>query len=173
MILNDKSRRKSAFLLQSNLKSGRISMINYSSSKRDLPILFILSSINFLFCHLIYFLFYFLDPPSKVPNRRLHEHILPDLPGPIRLKQLIVWSLYLATKNKGSRLDPDLFKAVDELSQDLKNNKISLSWYQRASNFAIPSSSSSIDKKGKILKTHPENERIITLINKNKEYQSM
>jgi len=107
----------------------------------------------------------FLDPPSKVPTKKLHEHILPDLPGPIRLKQLIIWSLYLISKTKGFKSDSNLVKAVNELSQELRDNKINLSWYQRAGTFTCAQKT--------FLKTHPENEKTTILINKNREYQSM
>lgn len=74
-------------------------------------------------------------PPANVESSSYHKHILPDLPGPIKMRQLLVWAVQKAAKEctagKGGD-GRDLEEMIGEpLVQALHTNDLNTSWYQR------------------------------------------
>lgn len=75
-------------------------------------------------------------PPPSVEPGSYHKHILPDLPGPLKLKQLLIWAVQKASGElQGSRKsEADWDEIVAEpLTQGLHKNELNTSWYQRPS----------------------------------------
>jgi hypothetical protein len=68
-----------------------------------------------------------------------HKHILPDLPGPVKMRQLLIWAVQVAAKEMlgaGARRQQqagvDWEEMIAEpLVQALHTNELSASWYQR------------------------------------------
>ena len=73
------------------------------------------------------FVFDFLELPGlSVEPGDYHRHLLPDLPGPLRMRQLLVWAAQKAA------LDNKVFKApTEKIVEALSKNEITTSWYQR------------------------------------------
>ncbi|PJF19550.1 hypothetical protein PSACC_00641 [Paramicrosporidium saccamoebae] len=66
--------------------------------------------------------------PASVAPCDYHKHLMPDLPGPIKMRQLLLW----AVQRAGARQkNPKVQGMVEETVQALFNNKINTSWYQR------------------------------------------
>lgn len=81
-------------------------------------------------------------PPESVAVGEYHRHLLPDMPGPVKMRQMMIWacqkaSLELTTSKSSSSNDnknslkQDLNEFKDELVQALFKNEITTSWYQR------------------------------------------
>lgn len=76
-------------------------------------------------------------PPASVMPADYHKHLFPDLPGPLKMKQLLVWSVQnlVVTQKKFANV-------ADDILQQLFENKINTSWYQRSVEiFVAPNSS--------------------------------
>lgn len=87
----------------------------------------------------------------NVLAEHFHKHILPDLPGPLKMKQLLVWA---AQKAAGSMAEHskkptgDWEEMVSEpVVQGLHTNELNVSWYQRAAG----------DASGAVLRANPVN----------------
>lgn len=83
-----------------------------------------------------------IEAPESVPHTDYHRHIHPDLPGPVRMRQLLVWAAQEALKDievrQQSRLAPEsLIEAAQALIQGLMTNEVNTSWYQRPSNTPV------------------------------------
>jgi len=82
-------------------------------------------------------------PPAGVEPEQYHRHILPDLPGPLKMKQLLIWAVRLAAQemaeaspkdSKDSSTSTQWEELVTEpLTQGLHTNGLCVSWYQRPS----------------------------------------
>lgn len=73
-------------------------------------------------------------PSGNVAVGDFYKHLMPDLPGPIKMRQLMLWAVQkAATKH---RLDAAF---TENVIQALYTNKITTSWYQRPQNFASAS----------------------------------
>lgn len=67
-------------------------------------------------------------PPSSVPAADYHKHLMPDLPGPIKMRQLLVWAVkHTASRSRSAHLQ----QLVERTAQALAAGEISSSWYQR------------------------------------------
>lgn len=64
-------------------------------------------------------------PPDNVKTFEYHRHIETDLPGPVKMRQLMIW----ACRKAGS-----LNSSSDKLVNGLINNEITTTWYQRPNN---------------------------------------
>ena len=103
--------------------------------------------ISFLFLHLFPYCFLHLFPnihlllypqsitvlpPENVKTAEFHKHLQPDMPGPVKMRQLLVWAVQKAS-NQLARASP--LNALADLSEDLVEallrNEINCSWYQR------------------------------------------
>jgi hypothetical protein len=76
-------------------------------------------------------------PAASVGTAEYHKHLMPDLPGPIKMRQLLLWAVQkvASTRQRTSAITEMAEGAV----QALFSNKISTSWYQRpAENGKIP-----------------------------------
>lgn len=67
-------------------------------------------------------------PPSNVKTTEYHRHLQPDLPGPVKMRQLMIWACQKAATSQHDKLISS--KLVDSLI----NNELSTSWYQRPNN---------------------------------------
>ena len=64
---------------------------------------------------------------------------MPDLPGPIKMRQLLIWAAQRTSRGKGH-----LQELSDSLVQALITNKVNTSWYQRGANEDENSESSAL-----------------------------
>lgn len=64
-------------------------------------------------------------------TNQYHRHILPDLPGPLKMKQLLVWAVQRAAKEQTSRQAEWEELVAEPLTQGLHTNALGTSWYQR------------------------------------------
>lgn len=95
--------------------------------------------------HLYIFNRFFQDlPPANVTSEVYHKHILPDLPGPLKMRQLLIWAIQKAskemqeksqakrTKLSSANVNKDWEEMIAEpLIQALHTNELNTSWYQR------------------------------------------
>ena len=73
-------------------------------------------------------------PPSNVEVGQFHRHILPDLPGPVKMKQLLIWAVQSVVSGKEESEKERWEELISEpLTQGLHTNSINTSWYQRPS----------------------------------------
>lgn len=71
-------------------------------------------------------------PPSNVEMGHFHRHILPDLPGPVKMKQLLIWAVQSVVAGKEESEKERWEELISEpLTQGLHTNSINTSWYQR------------------------------------------
>jgi hypothetical protein len=80
-------------------------------------------------------------PPASVPPADYYKHLMPDLPGPAKLRQLLLWNCqhWLAqnkqsstTGNKNTNVtNQESIEAIELLAQKLLNHQFNTSWYQR------------------------------------------
>lgn len=69
-------------------------------------------------------------PPDNVKTFEYHRHIETDLPGPVKMRQLMIW----ACKKASRAGDHDSGAISEKLVHGLINNKITTTWYQRPNN---------------------------------------
>lgn len=70
--------------------------------------------------------------PENVKTGEYHRHIQTDLPGPVKMRQLMIWACQKAAKEtNNSNVNTNL---VNELVNGLLSNTITTSWYQRPIN---------------------------------------
>lgn len=92
---------------------------------------------------------YLTQPHPEIEAGEFYNHINPDLPGPLRMRQLLIWTLQrqLAKQSEGPfpgvrdfrlcllpNMLPDTVKtkeALEEVVQRLIHKQINVSWYQR------------------------------------------
>lgn len=71
-------------------------------------------------------------PPENVKTAEFHKHLQPDMPGPVKMRQLLIWAVQKASSQL-ARASP--LNALADLSEDLLDsllrNEINCSWYQR------------------------------------------
>lgn len=88
-----------------------------------------------------------------------HKHTHPDLPGPVRMRQLLIWAVQAKLKDleaKGANRLPSetLMQAGQSLVQGLLTNTVNTSWYQRPQSTVVHSSSDSNVRS----KSNPQNQ---------------
>lgn len=67
-------------------------------------------------------------PAASVSVVDYHKHLMPDLPGPIKMRQLLLWAAQrAATRQK----NPLVLNMAESVVQALFSNMINTSWYQR------------------------------------------
>ncbi|RGB27604.1 Mis12-Mtw1 protein family-domain-containing protein [Rhizophagus diaphanus] len=73
-------------------------------------------------------------PHPDISHKEFYRHIQPDLPGPIRLRQLLAWCGQRTLENQKSEYE-NAFKIAKILEADILNDimdsKINTSWYHR------------------------------------------
>ena len=68
-------------------------------------------------------------PPENVKTFEYHRHIETDLPGPVKMRQLMIWACKKAARPDGTD------RIISEKSVDgLISNEITTTWYQRPNN---------------------------------------
>lgn len=67
--------------------------------------------------------------PENVKTSEYHRHIQTDLPGPVKMRQLMIWACKKAAKESN-----DFNSMSLKLVEGLLSNEISTSWYQRPNN---------------------------------------
>lgn len=72
--------------------------------------------------------------PENVKTSEYHRHIQTDLPGPVKMRQLMIWACKKAAKESADYNSMSL-----KLVEGLLSNEISTSWYQRPTNTAATS----------------------------------
>lgn len=71
-------------------------------------------------------------PPENVKTFEYHRHIETELPGPVKMRQLMIWA---CKKANGSNNDTTATAVIsDKLVNALVNNEITTTWYQRPIN---------------------------------------
>lgn len=96
-------------------------------------------------------------PPSSVSTREFYKHLLPDLPGPVKMRQLMIWAVQKVRSNQ--RDEKGMEDLVQSVLQGLFTNKINTSWYQR------PSSGPAVVSDGeKITERGPKNQELMDCI---------
>lgn len=72
-------------------------------------------------------------PHDSISHSEYCRHISPDLSGPLRMKQLVLWGLDILSKQYDSndQFSDILTQIIQETTQALIQNQISLSWYQK------------------------------------------
>lgn len=71
-------------------------------------------------------------PHDSIPHSEYCRHISPDLPGPLRMKQLVLWGLDVLCKQYDSNNQFSILnQVIQEAIQALVQNQISLSWYHK------------------------------------------
>lgn len=66
------------------------------------------------------------SPHSSIQDSEYYRHISPDLPGPLRMKQLVLWGLESLSKQHSQS---PLSTVIESTIQSLLDNQLSLSWY--------------------------------------------
>jgi hypothetical protein len=64
--------------------------------------------------------------PENVKTNEYHRHIQTDLPGPVKMRQLMIWACKKVAKDS-----VDFDSMSSKLVEGLLSNEISTSWYQR------------------------------------------
>jgi hypothetical protein len=72
------------------------------------------------------------SPHDSIPDAEYYRHISPDLPSPLRMKQLMLWGLEGLVKTRkasDSPISKILSQVYEQTIQSLLSNQLSLSWY--------------------------------------------
>ena len=69
----------------------------------------------------------------EIPPENFARHISPELPDPVRLRQILVYSIKreMECLNKSDPLQSVIGEVFEEVYQDLLQKKINTSWYHR------------------------------------------
>ena len=71
--------------------------------------------------------------PDNVKTSEYHRHIQTDLPGPVKMRQLMIWACKKAANANAN--ESNVFNSMSlNLVEGLLSNEISTSWYQRPNN---------------------------------------
>lgn len=112
-------------------------------------------------------------PSSDIHPAFYHRHLLPDLPGPVKMRQLLIWAVQKVAHQRGSELTirkgKNLLLATEDISKALYSNKINCSWYQRSSQTDSSSSSCTTSLKNGVPKG-PKNQEIADCIDLYERY---
>lgn len=111
-------------------------------------------------------------PSSDIHPAFYHRHLLPDLPGPVKMRQLLIWAVQKVAHQRASELTirkgKNLHLATEAISKALYSNQINCSWYQRSSQ----SDSISSDNVKKMIPKGPKNQEIADCIDLYQRYCS-
>ncbi|KAJ1920242.1 hypothetical protein H4219_001475 [Mycoemilia scoparia] len=75
-----------------------------------------------------------VHPHESVSMSDFYRHISPELPEPVRLRQLLTWCsrrLDLHTLIPGKPVHPIAQSVIDDMQRSLESGKVYLSWYRR------------------------------------------
>lgn len=70
-----------------------------------------------------------------MPTSEYYKHLMPDLPGPIKMRQLMIWAVQRAAARQADA--PALQELASRVQDALLTNQINTSWYQRPATSAI------------------------------------
>lgn len=70
-------------------------------------------------------------PPDNVKTEEYHRHIQTDLPGPVKMRQLMIWACQKASKEAAGGSHSNFEVIADKIVGGLLENEIKTSWYQR------------------------------------------
>ncbi|KAH8556844.1 Mis12-Mtw1 protein family-domain-containing protein [Umbelopsis sp. PMI_123] len=103
-------------------------------------------------------------PHPHLEPKNFYKHIMPDLPDPVRMRQLLAWCGHTIIAQKESKADIKMSKAETAaysiqkiILKQLKDGKINTSWYTR-----VPSN----NPVGYKRKSNPRNQRNLKLVEK-------
>lgn len=95
--------------------------------------------------------------PTSVSPAEYHKHLMPDLPGPIKMRQLMLWAVQKAgMRHKSGKMH----EMIEGTVQALFNNQVTTSWYQRPA--------AAVDTKNM---SGPKNQELIDCIQLYERYQ--
>ncbi|KAK9693709.1 hypothetical protein K7432_013769 [Basidiobolus ranarum] len=104
-------------------------------------------------------------PHPSIRTEELYRHISPEVPDPIRMKQLLTWCAQRAMDSQKNRGDPEAFQIAKTIQESivsmLVNNQVNTSWYHRQGNDQSKDHST-------LRLEHPQN---LENIKKKKEYE--
>lgn len=95
-------------------------------------------------------------PPENVKTVEYHRHIQTDLPGPVKMRQLMIWA---CQKAQGPS------NLTSKVLEGLLSNEITTSWYQRPTNIA-----SSDENSVTYYLPNPQNQELSECIDLYKNY---
>ena len=76
---------------------------------------------------------YHASPHADIASKDYHQHISADLPEPLRMRQLLLWSLekqiVKLSKMENNAAAVKVMKTLEQLSQNLIHRQINVSWY--------------------------------------------
>ncbi|ORX63489.1 hypothetical protein K493DRAFT_13727 [Basidiobolus meristosporus CBS 931.73] len=103
-------------------------------------------------------------PHPSIRTEELYRHISPEMPDPIRMKQLLIWCARRAMDSQKDRGDTEAFNIAKTIQENLISmlikNEVNTSWYHRKGDDA--------SKEHSLLKLeHPQN---LDNMKKKKEY---
>ncbi|CAO3696516.1 unnamed protein product [Umbelopsis ramanniana] len=103
-------------------------------------------------------------PHPHLEARNFYKHIMPDLPDPVRMRQLLAWCGHTVIAQKESKADSKMSVAETTahtiqkaILKQLQDGKINTSWYTRA-----PTN----NPLGYKRKTNPRNQRNLKMVEK-------
>ena len=103
---------------------------------------------------------------SSVPpvgSAEFHKHLIPDLPGPVKMRQLLLWACQRASQDVPRVADSQW---AEDLIQAVTKGDIETSWYQRPSEGPSGAAASSV-----IYLPNPQNQDIQDCIDLYRNYQ--
>ncbi|KAI8578847.1 hypothetical protein K450DRAFT_244799 [Umbelopsis ramanniana AG] len=103
-------------------------------------------------------------PHPHLEAKNFYKHIMPDLPDPVRMRQLLAWCGHTIMSQKASKADNKMsvaesaaYSIQKAILKQLQDGKINTSWYTRA-----PTN----NPLGYKRKTNPRNQRNFKLVEK-------
>ncbi|KAI9286259.1 Mis12-Mtw1 protein family-domain-containing protein [Umbelopsis sp. AD052] len=103
-------------------------------------------------------------PHPHLEAKNFYKHIMPDLPDPVRMRQLLAWCGHTVMSQKESKADNKMsvaettaYSIQKAILKQLQDGKINTSWYTRA-----PTN----NPLGYRRKTNPRNQRNLKLVEK-------
>jgi hypothetical protein len=104
-------------------------------------------------------------PPASVKSPDFHKHLLPDLPGPVKMRQLMVWAVLKAAQSYKKKT---AVEGVQEcLLQGLLKNELETSWYGRGA------AQSGSEQQPSVKSQHPQNVELMDTISQVKQYHTL
>jgi hypothetical protein len=100
-------------------------------------------------------------PPNNVKTVEYHRHLQPDLPGPVKMRQLLIWACKKAASDRSENS-----ASSEKLVEALLNNEINTSWYQRP----ITAKDSSDENSSIYYLPNPQNQELSECIDLYKNY---
>lgn len=103
-------------------------------------------------------------PPENVKTFEYHRHIETELPGPVKMRQLMIWACKKAALNGSNNTSNDSAVISEKLVSALVNNEITTTWYQR------PINNNADDTSAVYYLPNPQNQELTECIELYKSY---